>query len=248
MPKYDLSLNTPLMNAAGSLGFAPSSQDTIDLSKLGAFITNPVSLRTRTPASFRCFLTFPGGFLMHTGHPNPGLNKVIRRYAGHWGRSPLPIIVHMLADNAGEIVQMLARLESIENVTGVEIGVPPDASPGLLISLVEAATGELPVLVRLPLDRSIDLAPHLMDSAVAAISLGPPRGALPGPDSALIHGRIYGPGIFPLALAAVRTIKDVGVPVIGAGGVYQPGNVDAMLSAGAIAVQLDSVLWRGDYG
>ena len=71
---------------------------------------------------------------------------------------------------------------------------------------------------------------------------------LPGPDSALIHGRIYGPGIFPLALAAVRTIKDVGVPVIGAGGVYQPGDVDAMLSAGAIAVQLDSVLWRGDYG
>jgi dihydroorotate dehydrogenase (NAD+) catalytic subunit len=209
MPKYDLSLNTALMNA---------------------------------------FLTFPGGFLMHTGHPNPGLNKVIRRYASHWRRSPLPIIVHMLGDNASEIANMLARLESIEGVMGIEIGVPPHADRGLLISLVEAATGELPVIVRLPLDRSIDLAPYLRNSAIAAISLGPPRGALPGPDASLIHGRLYGPAIFPLAVAAVKIIHAVGVPVIGAGGVYKPQDAELMLSTGAIAVQLDSVLWRGDYG
>jgi dihydroorotate dehydrogenase (NAD+) catalytic subunit len=248
MPKYDLSLNTPLMNAAGSLGFSPFGQDTIDLAKLGAFVTNPVSLPGRTPASGKRFLTFPGGFLMHTGHPNPGLNKVIRRYASHWRRSPLPIIVHVLGDNAGEIANMLARLESIEGVMGIEIGVPPDADRGLLISLVEAATGELPVVMRLPLDRSIDLAPYLRNSAIAAISLGPPRGALPGPDASLIHGRLYGPAIFPLAVAAVKIIHAVGVPVIGAGGVYKPQDAELMLSTGAIAVQLDSVLWRGDYG
>lgn len=248
MPKYDLSLYAPLMNTAGSLGFSPFGQDAIDPSKLGAFVTNPVSLRGRTPASGKRFLPFPGGFLIHTGHPNPGLNKVIRRYASHWRRSPLPIIVHLLGDNASEIAIMLARLESIEGVTGIEIGVPPDADPGLLISLVEAATGELPVVVRLPLDRAIDLAPYLIDLAVAATSLGPPRGALPGPDGSLLHGRLYGPAIFPFALAAVKTIHDVGIPVIGAGGVYQPQDVETMLSAGAIAVQLDSVLWRGDYG
>jgi dihydroorotate dehydrogenase (NAD+) catalytic subunit len=83
--------------------------------------------------------------------------------------------------------------------------------------------------------------------ATAAISLGPPRGAIPGPDAALVHGRLYGPALFPLALAAIKTIKEIGLPVIGAGGVYRSQDVEIMLSAGASAVQLDSVLWRGDY-
>ena len=247
MPKYDLFMNTPLMNAAGSLGFSPFGQDAIDIARLGAFVTNPVSLGGRTPASGKRFLPFPGGFLIHTGHPNPGLKQVIRRYASHWRRSPIPVIIHVLGDTASEVASTLERLESLEGVMGIEIGVPPNAGSDLLISLVKSAIGELPVIVRLPLNRVQDLAHHLLNSAVSAISLGPPRGALPGPDAALVHGRLYGSALFPLAVAAIKVIKDMGIPVIGAGGVYKSRDVEIMLSAGAFAVQLDSVLWRGDY-
>ena len=46
----DLPLTGPLMNAAGTLGFAPDPrQPHSDF--LDAFVTNPVSLRPRTPAN-----------------------------------------------------------------------------------------------------------------------------------------------------------------------------------------------------
>ncbi len=43
--KRDLYFSKPLMNAAGSLGFAPDSRAGISLDEFGAFVTNPFSLR-----------------------------------------------------------------------------------------------------------------------------------------------------------------------------------------------------------
>ena len=94
--------------------------------------------------------------------------------------------------------------------------------------------------MRLPLEKAGTLGQAVIDAGASAISLGAPRGRLDG-----ISGRMYGPGIFPLALQAVENLAGLGLPVIGAGGVYQPKDVDTMLEAGALAVQVDTVLWRG---
>ena len=102
MPKFDLAFDPPLMNAAGSLGFAPDRRGPIALERLGAFVTNPVSLRPRPPAQGARLLTFPGGFLLHSGHPNPGLRRVVQRHAARWARSPLPVVVHLLAENPAD--------------------------------------------------------------------------------------------------------------------------------------------------
>ena len=77
MFKQDLTFRTPLMNAAGMLGFIPNPRAPLDLGWLGAFVTNPVSLSPRQPAENRVMLPFAGGFLLHTGLPNPGLRVVI---------------------------------------------------------------------------------------------------------------------------------------------------------------------------
>jgi dihydroorotate dehydrogenase (NAD+) catalytic subunit len=111
--------------------------------------------------------------------------------------------------------------------------------------MVRSAAGELPVLARLPLERILELAETAISAGAAAISLCPPRGVLPDSDGKLLRGRLYGPALFPLALAAVQALARSGLPVIGACGVYQPEDIEAMLAAGALAVQLDSVLWRG---
>jgi NAD(P)H-dependent flavin oxidoreductase YrpB (nitropropane dioxygenase family) len=39
-----------------------------------------------------------------------------------------------------------------------------------------------------------------------------------------------------------------GLPVIASGGVYRESHIQAMRQAGAFAVQLDAVLWRGFEG
>lgn len=245
MSKYDLFLEIPVMNAAGALGFAPQAHAGLDFTQLGAFVTHPVSLKPRTPAHGPRYLAYPGGILVHSGYPNPGLQVVLRRYAARWRNANLPVIVHLLAEQPAEITAALKQLEGLEGVFGVEVGLPPGASPELAMDLVTAALGELPVLARISLDHASELAEPVQGCGVAAISLGAPRGALPAGDGKLLHGRLYGPALYPQALAVTRELAARGIAVIGAGGIYSPAQIDSMLAAGAQAVQLDAWLWRG---
>lgn len=244
MSKYDLFFSPPYMNAAGSLGFAPDLRGPLDLAQFGAFVTHPLSLGPRTPAQGQRWAGFPGGFLLHTGYPNPGLSAAIRRYAGYWARSPLPILVSLLPQDPGEAAAMMERLEGLPGVMGLEVSLPPAVQPEEAAALVAASSGELPVVARLPLEQALLLAPAVLAAGAAAVSLGPPRGALPGPQGRLVHGRLYGPALFPQALSTVRSLTAAGHPVIAAGGIYNPEAAAAMLAAGALALQLDTVLWR----
>lgn len=249
MPKFELVLNPPIMNAAGSLGYAPDPRGPVDLARLGAFVTNPVSLKPRTPAHGTRYLDFPGGFLLHTGYPNPGLKSVLRRYAPRWRRAGMPILVHILAQSPEEVMVMVQQVEGTPGVMGVEIGLPPDIEADEAILLAQAAVGELPVVVRLPLDRARELleraGPAFLEAGVTAASLGPPRGALPDMKGGLAHGRLYGPSLYPMVPLIVELAVRMGIPMIAAGGIYKPQDADALLAAGAAAVQLDAVLWKG---
>jgi len=234
------------MNAAGTLGFAPSPRGPVDLSRLGAFVTNPLSLAPRTPAETRRLLPFAGGFLLHTGLPNPGLSSVLRQYAHRWAGASLPVIVHILANHPDEVYRVVRRLEGIEGILAVELGLPPQVDPAGAALLLQAAAGELLILPCLPPERIAELAPTLKKAGVQGpISLQPPRGALPGSEGRLVGGRLYGPAVLPLALAAVHEARRAGFEVIGSGGVYSDADISAMRAAGAAAVQLDAVLWRG---
>jgi dihydroorotate dehydrogenase len=244
--KYDLQIDLPWMNAAGCLGFWPDPRAAVDLSRLGAFVTNPISLKPRSPAHGRRFFEYPGGFLLHTGYPNPGLRIAIKRYATRWARAPVPVLVHLLAQDVDETVHMVQRLEAIDGVMGVEIGLPLEIPAESARLVVEASLGELPVIARLPFGRATELANSLLGLGIAAVSLGPPRGMVPVESGDYLRGRLYGPAIFPQALAKVQVLQQYGFPVVGAGGVFKEQDAESMLESGAMAVQLDAVLW-GDW-
>jgi len=113
--------------------------------------------------------------------------------------------------------------------------------------MVRAGQGELPLILRVPLEKAHLLAQAAAEAGVSAISLGPPRGALPAENRELVSGRLYGPGIFPLAMQTVQSLSGLGVPLIAAGGVYHPSEAEVLQSAGAAAVQIDAALWgHGD--
>lgn len=249
MAKYDLSLRSPLMNAAGTLGFTPLAHGSIEWESYGAFATNPISLGRRQPAGNTRRIPFSGGFSLHTGYPNPGIDTVLHRFRQAWTHAPVPILVHLIPRNAPELAAMIPLLETCDNLAGLEVGIAPDITPEAGIELLQAAISELPIILRLPLDRALDLAhrlgPYLEDGRVTAISLGPGRGMLPLPDGGLLRGRLYGPAVLPMAIATVYALSQGSLPIIGAGGIYRRQDIDAMLAAGAVAVQLDSVLWRG---
>ena len=247
MPKRDLTFRSPLMNAAGSLGFHPDARAAAPWDDFGAFVTNPLSLRPRAPAADPELIPYPGGFLLHSGLPNPGFSAALKKYAPRWADSKLPIIVNLMADRPEETARMVQQLENVENVAAVELGFAPLLANDILLTALEMSLGELPLIVSLPWEQVLTLGPRLMQAGAVAISLAVPRGALPlnTEHRPLITGRLYGPSLFPQALSLVRDAARIGIPIIASGGVYSQENIDAMLSAGAQAVQLDSLLWRG---
>jgi len=250
------------MNAAGTLGFAPDPRAGIALDSFGAFVTNPFSLRPRQPAAKPELLDFPGGFLLHTGLPNPGFQAGLKKYASRWDKSDLPIVVHLMADRPEETQSMVRMLETHENVMAAELGFAPLLADDILLLTLEMTLGEVPLIFSLPVEQILSLGPRLIQEGAQAISITAPRGALPlTPDPSplraersgsvveagrgeLITGRLYGPSLFPRALETVYSAAKLGLPIIGAGGVWSKENADAMLSAGALAVQVDAALWN----
>jgi len=240
--KRDLYFSKPLMNAAGSLGFAPDTRTGISLDSFSAFVTNPFSLRPRLPTSQPAVIEYPGGFLLHTGLPNPGLRSGLKKYASKWDRSSLPIIVHLMADRPEETQQMVRMLEEVENVMAVELGFAPLLADDIILMTLEMCLGELPLIFSLPVEQVLSLGPRLMQEGAQAISISAPRGALM--TDHLITGRINGPSLYPQALDTVNNAAKLGIPIIGAGGVWTKDNANAMLSVGALAVQVDAALWN----
>jgi dihydroorotate dehydrogenase len=246
--KRDLYFSKPIINAAGSLGFAPDPRLGIPFESLGAFVTNPFSLRARVPAGSPEVVEYPGGFLLHTGLPNPGFHAGIKRYASRWDKSDLPVIVHLMADRPEETQRMVRMLESLENVMAAELGFAPLLADDIILLTLEMCLGELPLLFSLPVEQVLSLGPRLIQGGAQAISVAAPRGAVSGVkggrERGMITGRLYGPSLFPRALETVYSAAKLGLPIIGAGGVWTKENADAMLSVGALAVQVDAAFWN----
>lgn len=241
--KRDLYLSKPLINSAGSLGFTPDPRNGIPLDAFGAFVTNPISLRPRLPTAHPAVVEFPGGFLMHTGLPNPGFNATLKKYSAKWNRADLPIIVHLMADRPEETQRMVRELENAENVMAVQLGFAPLLADDIILLTLEMCLGEMPLIFALPHEQVLTLGPRLIQHGADAISLASPRGAIYDNSGNLITGRMYGQSLFPRALDVVRSATMIGIPVIGAGGVWSEADVESMLKAGAMAVETDARLW-----
>jgi dihydroorotate dehydrogenase len=243
--KRDLHFNKPLMNAAGSLGFFPDFRSLEDFGSLfGAFVTNPISLRPRLPTAQPAVIEYPGGILLHTGLPNPGFHSALKKYSTKWTRSDLPIIIHLMADRPEQTQTMVRGLESQENVMGVELGFAPLLADDIILLTLEMCLGEIPLIFSLPMDQVLSLGPRIMQEGAQAISITAPRGSQVTGQKSVISGRMYGPSLFPQTLNIVESAAKLGLPIIGAGGVWSKENADAMLSVGALAVQVDAALWN----
>jgi len=244
-PGAELDLRAGWMNSAGMLGFTPPSAWPLPAAPV-AFVTNPISYKPRIPAVNRNLIVFPGGVLLHSGSPNPGFARVLKNFSKRWSQSEVPVWVHLLAEEPASVQAMVRKLEDIDGVGAIELGLPPTHNPVEWLDLIQAAVGELPLVLNIPLDRSdTGWLQTAAKAGVSAISLGPPRGAVQGVDGGILEGRIYGSALLPQTLMAVNRLKGIGLPIIAGGGVFAEGDMQTLLTAGAVSVQLDLALWRG---
>ena len=243
--KQDLLIDPPIMNSAGILGYSPDNKHPFDFDALGAFVTHPISLKRRSPASTPRFLTYPGGVLLHTGLPNPGLRSALSTFTAEWNASQKPIILHLLPQGPGEMKKMAALIDDGGTpLHALEIGLSEDATPQDVEAILDAAAlSQLPILARI----TPEADQAVLQAAAAgsnAIVIGPPRGSMFTQEDELISGRLYGPGTTPWAYRQLgRFLQTLDIPVILGFGMYSAQDVQGAFTEGASAVQLDTVLW-----
>ncbi len=247
--KTSLLLSTPVMPAAGTVGFGDSYRRLVDYEKLGAIVTNPVTIEQWRPAYGTRIVPLQGGILVHTGLPNPGLKRVIQQNRQVWEKLPLPVILHLVGTSADHMKRAGELVDGLEVIAGIELGLNDDIDEDEAFRLVSAAAAiEKPLMARLPFYESYQLAQAVVEAGADALVVSAaPRGTARDEHSGrLVSGRIYGPLVKPLVLRTVgrlrRQIPDE-IPIIGAGGVHSPQDARDYIEAGAVAVQVDTATW-----
>ncbi|MBN2007601.1 MAG: hypothetical protein JXA21_29920 [Anaerolineae bacterium] len=255
--KYGLSLPTPVMPAAGTLGFGDLCRDVLESGALGALVTNPLSLRPRRAAQGQRLAVRGEHFIAHTGLPNAGIRDTIRQYSKYWERLSIPVIPHLIATTPSETGKAATQLSAAPNVGGVELGLAENTPLEKALALLAATKGGsgLPILVQVPFSQVETLAPALAEAGADALVLtAPPRAILPvagsHPDARYFtRGRLYGPAVFPLLLNVLAQwtapgVNRLRIPVIACGGITSTEDALACISLGATAVQIDALAWR----
>lgn len=246
--KQSLTLHTPVIGAPGAFGFATEYSRVIDLSKLGAIVTNPLTLKGRTSAAGMHVAAIDSGVVLHTGLPNAGLRRAHREYAPRWKNSPCPIILCLAADNETEITELCMQADQIDEISGVYLMLRDDFAMREIRGYVAAARmgTQLPLLVELPFLTAMQATNAAVEGGADALVVsGTPRGSAREPATGkIMPGRVYAPWVKAINLRAVAQIAPrVNIPVIAAGGIFNPYDARDYIEVGAKAVQLDAVVW-----
>lgn len=250
-----LRLRNPILVAAGCAGYGPEVAEVLGLAGLGALVTRTTTLRPRGGGPAPRLVERPGAVLWATGLPNPGIEAVLERYGPAWPTLPTTLVVSVGGETAGEIAEVVGRLEDSPGVAALELNLAElrsgSAVPAALASLVDAArrSTERPLIVKLPYVEDPRRLGRAVVEAGADALAGP--GGLRGRILTAGSGRplarrsalgtergfLAGPIVLPLGLDFVAELAAaVRVPIVGLGGVGSVADVLDYLAAGATAV------------
>jgi len=246
--KIGLPVDSPILLAAGSVGFGEAIHPAIDTTRLGGVVVGPITRHSLRGSDTPRMAETVGGFVLHTGLQNRGVSAVIKNFARLWSRLGCPVIAQIADNTPEEAASTARRLAEIYTISGLELRISPHAEPGELRPLLRPIrrSADLPLWVKLPLTGVEELA-HAAAAAGAdgLVIASPVTGAGLTSQGTLVRGELFGPAAFAPMLAALHSVAELAleIPLIACGGIHTPQQVRQALAAGASAVQLDSVAW-----
>lgn len=254
-----IKMRNPVMTASGTFGYGEEFADYMDLESIGAMITKGLSLKPKAGNNTPRIVETPGGMLNAIGLQNVGIEAFVAKKLPFLRGVNTPVIVNLYGNCLEEYGELAARIESVDEVAGVEVniscpnvkqggivfGTDPDAARQV-VELVRRSTTK-PLIVKLSPNVTdiVSMAKACVDAGAEALSL---INTLTGmaidlnsrrPVLANITGGLSGPAIKPVALRMVwQVAKAVKVPLIGIGGIMSATDALEFILAGATAVQI----------
>lgn len=243
--KLGLQVANPILLAGGSIGYGEAIHPALATEKLGAVVVGPLLMQSRAGAPPPRLVELPGGFVLNTALQNRGLAATLRNFARLWPRLGCPVIVQVAESNTRQLPRMAQQLEEIEAVAGIELLLAHEVENRTVKALVRAIIDscDLPVWVKLPMDRAQELAEVCVQNDAVGLVIGSASGKLVS--NSPIAGNAFGPIVFPHMLHALQevTALQLDCALIACGGIHTVEQVQQALDVGASAVQLDSAIW-----
>jgi dihydroorotate dehydrogenase (NAD+) catalytic subunit len=258
-----LTLDNPVLAAAGTFGYGLEFARTVRLERLGGLITKTLTLQPRAGHPPPRLVETPAGMLNAVGLQNVGLDAFLREKLPALRDVRVPLIVSVLGESAEELTRMARALDGAEGVAALELNLScpnlrrseadgrrvslvahePDAVAGM-VAAARAATRK-PLLAKLSPDVT-DLVPIAraaeraganaltIGNTFVGMSLDPARRRS---RLGAVTGGLSGPAIRPLAVYRVwYTAHSVSLPIIGLGGIVRAEDAVEFFLAGASAV------------
>ncbi len=257
--KLGLSVVNPILLAGGSIGYGEAVHKGLDLAQMGAVVVGPILLNSRMGAAAPRLAATNGGFVLETGLQNRGITTVLKHFTKLWPRLGCPVIAQIADSQPSALTKVAAQLTSNEQLSGLELLLPRNATPELTNTLLRIViqSSDLPVWAKLPLGRAVALAPHAVAAGAVGLVIGQPllgsalheAPAQPtlseGPAPTMVTGPLFGPLAFAPMLSTLLAVAKLSLPcaLIACGGIHTWDHVQQALQAGAQALQLDSAIW-----
>ena len=252
-----LDLRNPVMPASGT--FADGLARSIDINRLGAFVTKTITREKRSGNPVPRVSEVHAGMLNAIGIPSKGVAYFIDSTVPFYRAYTPPLIVSISAHTAVEFASLAAELSDVEGIAGIEANIScPNieedgkafamhaSSTAQVVRHLRAATtlplwvkltpntGEIAAVARAAESEGADavvVANTILGMAIDVNSRRPKLGN--------VMGGMSGPAIKPIIVRMVyQCSKVVSIPIIGCGGIATADDAIEYMLAGATAVQV----------
>ncbi len=263
-----IPLGSPVLNGSGTFDAVAAKRAfgdaVIGEFPFAAYVSKTITRHPRTGNPPHRLWETPAGMINSIGLPNPGLDDFLTGLLPEFTALPVPLIVSVMADSAGEFIELVEAVSAVEGVAGIELNVScPNVHSGLIVGEQPAETEGLMKVLRPLTDLPIitKLTPNVANPhevAVAAEAGGADAVSLINTLKATaidpVHGRVWlgagggglsGPAVRPVALAQVRAVSQAtGIPVVGMGGIEDGESALDFILAGARVVAVGTENFR----
>lgn len=252
-----VKMKNPVTTASGTFGFGPEYSPFVDLNCLGAIVVKGTTLRPRLGNPTPRIVETPAGILNAIGLQNPGVDQFINKALPYLRDFNVPVIVNISGDSVEDYAQLAGRLDGADGVAGLEVniscpnvkkgGMQFGSDPNMAAEVVNAVrdSTRLPVIVKLSpnVTSIVAVAENVANAGANALSM---INTLLGmaidirkrkPVLGNVMGGLSGPAVRPVAVRAVwQVYREVGLPIIGMGGIVTAEDALEFIMAGATAV------------